>query len=101
MELDKYEKRIAQIITTQPKNIIHKKQILLFPENGAREYYRIVFGRFFFWMLMFLLAFFLFALGKQFISDWKDVNDSKFKIIDFPKILPNQSKGNAKHKTFR
>ena len=25
MELDKYERRIEQIITTQPKNVIHKK----------------------------------------------------------------------------
>ena len=26
-------------LDAQPKNVLHKKQILLFPEHGAREYY--------------------------------------------------------------
>src|SRR5664279_5638814 len=39
LQLESYAKKIERIINDQPKNIIHKKQILLFPEYGAREYY--------------------------------------------------------------
>jgi len=73
VQLETNVKRMEKIINEQPKNIIHKKQILLFPEYGAREYYKLVFGRLLFWMMMFLLAFYLFSLGKQFIDSWKEV----------------------------
>ncbi len=96
MELEKSEKRLEQIIITQPKNVIHKKQILLFPETGAREYYRIVFGRFFFWMMMFLLASYLFALGKQFINNWKQVEERQYEIIKLQSVIPNHLKDHQK-----
>ncbi len=73
VQLETNVKRMEKIINEQPKNIIHKKQILLFPEYGPREYYKLVFGRLLFWMMMFLLAFYLFSLGKQFIDSWKEV----------------------------
>jgi hypothetical protein len=65
----------------QPKNVIHKKQVLLFPEYNAREYYRIVFGRLFFWFIITLIASYLFALGKQFIDNWKEVKEKEYNII--------------------
>jgi hypothetical protein len=60
--------RIGGIIEEQPKNITREYKILLFPEHGAREYYKLVFGRLLFWMMIFLIATYLFSLGKQFID---------------------------------
>lgn len=77
MQIESNANKIERIINEQPKNIIHKKQILLFPEYGAREYYKLVFGRLLFWMMMFLLAFYFFSLGKQFIDNWKEVRQKE------------------------
>jgi hypothetical protein len=60
--------RIVGIIEEQPISIIRNFRILLFPEHGAREYYKLVFGRLLFWMMIFLIATYLFSLGKQFID---------------------------------
>jgi hypothetical protein len=60
--------RLQGIIGEQPKSITRQYRILLFPEHDARDYYRIVFGRLFFWMMIFLVATYFFSLGKQFID---------------------------------
>lgn len=73
MQLEANTKLVEKIIKEQPKNVIHKKQILLFPEYGTWEYYKFVFGKLLFWMMMFLLASYLFSLGKLFINNWKEV----------------------------
>ncbi len=65
--------RIGRLIQDQPKSITRQFRILLFPEHGAREYYRIVFGRMLFWLMIFLIATYLFSLGKQFIDSNADV----------------------------
>lgn len=62
-ELDK----INSTIEAQPKSITRQVRILLFPEHGAREYYGLVFGRLFMWMLFILIATYLFMLGKEYI----------------------------------
>ena len=41
---------IKYMIGRQPKNIIRKFQILLFPEQDAKLFYKIVFGRWFLWL---------------------------------------------------
>lgn len=81
MKLDFTAKKIERIINEQPKNVVRKIQILLFPETGAREYYRLVFGRLFFWLMMFLLATYLFSLGLQFVDSWKDIEKTKMKLF--------------------
>lgn len=78
LQLESATQRMEKIIKELPRNVIHKKQILLFPEYGPREYYRIVFGRIIFWIMMFLLAFFLFSLGKQFINSWKEIKEMQY-----------------------
>src|ERR1019366_942848 len=72
-EIDSYLEKIEKLIKEQPKEIIQKRQILLFPENNPEPYYKLVFGRILFWMLMFLLAYFLFSLGRQYIDNWKEI----------------------------
>ncbi len=92
LQLDSSTKNIQRTIREQPKNISRKIQILLFPETGAREYYRLVFGRLVFWMMMFLLATYMYSLGKQFIDNWKEVTEKKNELIDHSKVTPDQTK---------
>ena len=41
---------IKYMIGRQPKSIVRKFQILLFPEQDAKLFYKIVFGRWFLWL---------------------------------------------------
>jgi hypothetical protein len=59
---------LAPIVGEQPKSVTRQFRILLFPEQGAREYYRIVFGRVLFWITVLLVATYLFVLAKEFIN---------------------------------
>ena len=92
LQLDSSTKNIEKTIREQPKNINRKIQILLFPESGAREYYRLVFGRLLFWMMMFLLATYMYSLGKQFIDNWKEMTEKKIELIEHPKESLDQTK---------
>lgn len=47
---------IKSTLLSQPKSTVKKYQILLFPEQEARLFYKIVFGR---WFLMIVIALFL------------------------------------------
>ena len=66
-------RQIQEIVEAQPKNAVRQFRFLLFPEQFAEQYYRIVFGRLLFWMMIFLLSTYLFALGRQGIQSWKMV----------------------------
>ncbi|MDQ2720449.1 MAG: hypothetical protein M3Z26_11925 [Bacteroidota bacterium] len=77
-QLESRLKRMEKLIEDQPKNITHKKQILLFPEYEAMEYYKVFFGRLLFWILLVLVATYLFSLGKQFIDNWKEVKQQEY-----------------------
>jgi hypothetical protein len=76
-EIESYLEKIEKLIKERPKEIIHKRQILLFPEYNPEAYYKLVFGRILFWMLMFLLAYYLFSLGRQFIDNWRDIRQQE------------------------
>jgi hypothetical protein len=60
--------KIKEIITAQPKSTRKEFRILLFPEYNAAEYYRIVFGRLLFWMVICLIATYFFVLGREYIE---------------------------------
>ncbi len=89
LQLDSGIKHIEKIVREQPKNVIRKIQILLFPETGAREYYRLVFGRLLFWMMIFLFATYMFSLGKQFIDNWRDVKEIRYKVLKLDSNFPD------------
>ncbi len=74
--LTKSVEQIQTTIIAQPKNVIRQFKILLFPEQNASEYYRLVFGRLLFWMMIFLTATYL-VLGKQFIENWTIVKEKQ------------------------
>ena len=60
--------KIKSTIEAQPKSITKQFRVLLFPEYNAMEYYKLVFGRVLFWMLMFLIVTYLYLLAKMFIE---------------------------------
>jgi hypothetical protein len=60
--------RIREMVGSQPKNVTRNFRLLLFPEAYAETYYRIVFGRLLFWMMIFVLTTYMFKLGAQAIE---------------------------------
>lgn len=58
---------IKIMISAQPKSVIRQVRLLLFPEHFAEQYYRLVFGRLLFWMMVFLIATYLFILRKHYL----------------------------------
>jgi hypothetical protein len=92
---------IGGIIEEQPKSITRNFRILLFPEHDAREYYRIVFGRLLFWMMIFLIATYLFLLGKQLIDSNAAVRYKEAESYQYRKAwdyLYNNSKKSVRAK---
>lgn len=63
--------KIQETVAVQPKTVTRNFRLLLFPEMYAESYYRIVFGRLLFWMMIFMMATYLFMLGKQGIIGWQ------------------------------
>jgi uncharacterized membrane protein len=51
---------IQIIAASQPKNVTRKFQLLLFPEQDAKLFYKIVFGRWFMWLAVMLFFTFLY-----------------------------------------
>ncbi len=60
--------RIEPIASQQPKAVIRKFQILLFPEQDAKLFYKIVFGR---WFLLVVVSLFIMSLYR-FSIHWSD-----------------------------
>ena len=85
--IDSIEEAINSIehrFEAQPKSIVRQFRVLLFPEYGASEYYKIVFGRLLFWITILIAATYLFLLGKSFIeaysfASYNDAATSKYK----------------------
>jgi hypothetical protein len=100
-ELTKHYENIRDIINEFPKSIVHRKQILLFPETGLREYYRLVFGRVFFWLFISLCATYLFALGKQSVDNWKEVKQKQYESIQIQNKSENILKSVPKRKALK
>lgn len=59
--------KIELVKYNAPVKQIKQYRILLFPDSNAREYYRIVYGRLFFWMAIFLGMTYCYALLKELI----------------------------------
>ncbi|TDH23982.1 hypothetical protein EXU57_15940 [Segetibacter sp. 3557_3] len=93
--------KLAAIIEAQPKNIVKQFRILLFPEHGAREYYKVVFGRVLFWMMILVTATYLFSLGRQFIFSWTYTKEQEMAANHYRKVwqvIYNQESKSGKRK---
>ena len=64
---------IKFMIGRQPKNIIRKFQILLFPEQDAKLFYKIVFGRWFLWLAIMVALSNLYNWGIHYSDNSKEI----------------------------
>ena len=68
-------------------------RFLFFPEHNTREFYKIVYGRIIFWLVMLVIAKYLFLLGNEWIS--KNYDDQKYKKA-WENLYQQQGKANQK-----
>ena len=83
--MTKFTAQLQATVMSQPKSIVRQFRILLFPEQNAGKYYRLVFGRLLFWMMIFLLATYLFALSKHFIDNWAVIKEKQLEKTQYEK----------------
>jgi hypothetical protein len=62
------------VATQQQKPILRKYQLLLFPEQDARMYYKIVFGRWILWLTVMLLLTNLYKFGVHYTDTKKEID---------------------------
>ena len=72
-----FRDEVKRFINTQPKSAVRQIRILLFPEQNASEYYRLVFGRLIFWMMIFLISTYLFVLAQNCIKNWRTLKEKQ------------------------
>lgn len=64
---------IKYMIGRQPKSIVRKFQILLFPEQDAKLFYKIVFGRWFLWLVIMVVLSNLYNWGIHYSDSRKEI----------------------------
>ena len=64
---------VKLMIGTQPKSIIRKFQILLFPEQDAKLFYKVVFSRWFLWLVIMLFLTNLYKWGIHYSNNQKEI----------------------------
>jgi tryptophan 2,3-dioxygenase len=68
-------------------------RILLFPEHNTREYYKVVFGRIIFWLVILVLAKYAYTLGHEWIR--REYEGEKYKKA-WENLYKRQEKGGQK-----
>ena len=84
---------ISVMIEKRPEKVSREFRILLFPEHNAREYYRIVFGRIIFWLVLLVIAKYFYLFGREWIS--KSSENQKYKNA-WESLYQQQGKSNQK-----
>ena len=59
---------MQKIVAAQPKQVLHEKRILFFPEWNQKEYYKIIFGKILFWILWVIVATYCYFLCKDYLA---------------------------------
>ncbi|MCA6440801.1 MAG: hypothetical protein IM598_15855 [Chitinophagaceae bacterium] len=76
-------------VAAQPKNVIRKFQLLLFPEQDAKLFYKMFFSRWFLWRVVMLFLTNLYKFGSHWSDSQKEAklqqlkNDRIKKIWDY------------------
>ena len=83
------------IVENQPKNVLRKVQVLLFPEQNTALYCRIVFGRWVFWLVIMLCITDLYKWAIHWSNNQKELQyqEQLNKQIAKPSILPKRQQG--------
>lgn len=64
---------IKQAVDGQPKSVVRKFQILLFPEQDAKLFYKVVFGRWIIWLTVMLFLVKVYKFGIHWSDNLKQV----------------------------
>jgi hypothetical protein len=80
-------------VNTHPQPVRREFRILLFPEHGATSYYKIVFGRILFWLVMLCLAKYAYQLGERWLAS--EYGNHKYQKA-WETLYRHQSKANQK-----
>ncbi len=81
------------MIESLPGKARREFRILFFPEYNTKEYYKIVFGRVIFWLVMLVISKYLYLLGSELIS--KSYDEQKYKKA-WEILYKHQEKSNQK-----
>lgn len=73
LSLQKSLTDIKTIVGNQQKSVVKKFQILLFPEQDAKLFYKIVFERWFLWLTVMLALTNLYKWGAHYIDNQKEI----------------------------
>jgi hypothetical protein len=84
---------IAAIINQTTKKRRPEFRILFFPEYNTKEFYKVVYGRIIFWLVMLVIAKYLYLLGSEWIS--KNYSDQKYRKA-WDNLYQQQGKANQK-----
>ena len=68
---------IELIVNNQPKSVTRKFQFLLFPEQDAKLFYKIVFGRWFMWLTIILFVSNLYKWGVHWSDNQKEIKQQQ------------------------
>lgn len=90
--MQKMEAFSAQV-ESHAKPIKREFRILLFPEHGITEYYKVVFGRILFWLVMLFIAKYAYLLGDKWIT--QEYENNKYQKA-WETLYEQQSKANQK-----
>lgn len=67
-------KALNEELSNHARPVKREFRILLFPEHGTVNYYKIVFGRLFFWLVILCIAKYAYLLGDKWISKSLEIN---------------------------
>lgn len=84
---------ISAMVEEQPEKPSRQFRILLFPEHNTKEYYKVVFGRIIFWLVVLVIAKYFYLLGSEWIS--KSGENQKYKKA-WESLYQQQPKKNQK-----
>ncbi|TAJ47739.1 MAG: hypothetical protein EPO58_15230 [Chitinophagaceae bacterium] len=90
--MQKMETFSAQV-DSHAKPVKKEFRILLFPEHGITEYYKVVFGRILFWLVMLFIAKYAYLLGDKWIT--QEYENDKYQKA-WETLYEHQSKANQK-----
>lgn len=65
---------IMEQLSTHSKPVKKEFRILLFPEQGTVNYYKVVFGRIFFWLVILCITKYAYLLGDKWVSKSLEIN---------------------------
>lgn len=80
-------------VDSHAKPVKREFRILLFPEHGTTEYYKVVFGRILFWLVMLFIAKYAYLLGDKWIA--QEYENNKYQKA-WETLYKQQSKANQK-----